>query len=151
MMRQAHGMSPWPRSESEGTVPSLAMAVVSDGDMPEIKPLTRKYLARLNAQNGTAEKDYDTDSAHLFENDTDDTMKKISTMDSAFARRAYENSIHDPGASHPPPLDLNTIQYSFTQRRTSTQPSERSHQKHWVSPEAYHEAVRIARPAVWHS
>jgi hypothetical protein len=127
MMRQAHGMPPWSRPESEDTAPPLAMAVTSDGDMPNIKPLTRKNLARLNAQNGITDKDDDIGSAYLFEDDTDDTMKTISTTGSGFAQQAYENGILDPAASYPLPSDFDTIQHSFTQRRTSTQPSEPTH------------------------
>jgi hypothetical protein len=52
--------------------------------------------------NGTAA-DNDIDSAYLFEDDTDDTMKNISTTDSDFEQRAYENGILDSVASHPPP------------------------------------------------
>jgi hypothetical protein len=59
------------------------MAVTSDGDVPEIKPLTRKNLTRLNALNGTAEdNNTEMNSAYLFEDDSDDTMKKLSTTDS---------------------------------------------------------------------
>jgi len=124
MMRQAHGLS---SLESEGIFPSLAMAVTSDGDVPEIKPLTRKNLARLNALHGTIE-DNDIDSAYLFDGDSDDdTMKKISTTDSGFEQRAYENGILDPHSSRPP-QSLDTIRHSLTRRRTSTQPSEHAHQ-----------------------
>ncbi|KAK0655512.1 hypothetical protein B0T16DRAFT_291989, partial [Cercophora newfieldiana] len=88
--------------------------------------LTRKNLARLNALNGWV-KDYDTDSAYLFDDETDDTMKKTTTTDSAFERRAYQNGIFDPIASHPP-QGLSTIRNHITQRRISIQPSEHAHQ-----------------------
>ena len=59
-----------------------------DGDMPDKNTpfrLTRKNLARLNALNDDAEgSDNDNDSAYLFEDDSDDTMKKTSTTDSGF-------------------------------------------------------------------
>jgi len=59
-----------------------------DGDMPDTNTpfrLTRKNLARLNALNDDAEgSDNDNDSAYLFEDDSDDTMKKASTTDSGF-------------------------------------------------------------------
>ncbi|KAK0737062.1 hypothetical protein B0T21DRAFT_410528 [Apiosordaria backusii] len=136
-MRQAHGMS---SLESEGTSPSLAMAVTSDGDMPEIKPLTRKNLARLNALNGTTE-DNDIDSAYLFDDDSDDdTMKKISTTDSDFEQRAYVNGVFDPAAS-PPHQGLSTIRNHLTQHRTSPQPSEHAHQVYCTRiSESYNEA-----------
>jgi len=145
MMRQAHGTSlpPWSRPESEGTSPSLAMAMTSDGDVPEIKPLTRKNLTRLNALNGTAEdNNTEIDSAYHFDGDSDDdTMKNISTTDSDFEQRALENGILDPTASHPPAPNLNTIEHRFAQRRTSTQPSKHAHQAYCIGiSESYNEA-----------
>ncbi|KAK4451263.1 hypothetical protein QBC34DRAFT_401595 [Podospora aff. communis PSN243] len=119
---------------SNGDVPSLddgdevSVSVVSHYNTPA-DPLTRKNLARLNALNGYV-KDYDTDSAYLFDDETDDTMKKVSTIDSAFERRAYHNGILDPIASRPP-QGLSIIRNYTTQRRTSTQPSERAHQTYF--------------------
>ena len=105
-----------------------------DGDMLDTNTplrLTRKNLARLNALNGDAEdSDNDNDSAYLFEDDSDDTMKKTSTTDSGFEQRAYENGILNPTASYPPPQGLDTIRHYLTRRRTSTQPSEHTHQRY---------------------
>jgi hypothetical protein len=108
--------------------------------MPEIKPLTRKNLARLNALNGTTE-DNDIDSAYLFDGDSDDnTTKKISTTDSNFEQRAYENGILGPHSSRPP-QGLDTIRHGLTRRRTSTQPSEHAHQVYCTRiSESYNEA-----------
>ncbi|KAK3372688.1 hypothetical protein B0H63DRAFT_551560 [Podospora didyma] len=61
-----------------------------------------------------------------------DTVENISTTASEFEKRAYENGILDPLATHPPP-GLSTIQYRLTQRRTSTQPSEHAHQGYYKS------------------
>ncbi|KAK5654424.1 hypothetical protein OQA88_7334 [Cercophora sp. LCS_1] len=91
-------------------------------------PLTRKNLARLNALSGCV-KDHDTDSAYLFDDETDDTMQKFSTTHSSFEQRAYENGILDPAASSPA-HDLSTIQNRLTQRRTSTQPSENTNRQY---------------------
>ncbi|KAK0708546.1 hypothetical protein B0H67DRAFT_590543 [Lasiosphaeris hirsuta] len=62
-------------------------------------------------------------------------MKKMmikdtfSTTSSKFQQKAYGNGILDPTTSKPP-QDLSTIQHHLTQRRTSTQPSEHSHQQY---------------------
>ncbi|KAK0655126.1 hypothetical protein B0T16DRAFT_295107, partial [Cercophora newfieldiana] len=104
--------------------------------------LTRKNLARLNALNGCDQDDID--SAYLFDDDSDDTMKKFSTH-SSFERRAYRNGILDPAAS-PPAQDLSTIQNRLTQRRTSTQPSENTnHQYGKVITKSYNEIGMITR------
>jgi len=130
MMRQAYGISwpVWSWLENHGTSPSPAVAVASDEDVPDIKPLTRKNLDRLDALNGCA-KDYSTDSAYLFDDDDSDTMKKISTIDSDFERRAYENGILDPLSSCPP-QGIDTIRHHLSQRRTSNQPSEKAHRRY---------------------
>jgi len=85
----------------------------------EIKPLTRKNLARLDTLNGWVR--HDTDSGYLF-----DDMKKTPNTDSGFEERAYENGILDPVASHPP-RGFDTARHALARRRTSTQPSEKGH------------------------
>jgi hypothetical protein len=112
---------------SDGDVP-----LPDDGDsvslLPSNTPLTRKNLACLNALNG-CDQDDDIDSAYLFDDDSDDTMKKFSTTHSSFEQRACENGILDPTVSPPPP-DHSTIQNHLTQRRTSTQPSETTNRQY---------------------
>jgi hypothetical protein len=101
----------------------------ADGDVfisPPL-PLTRKNLARLNTMNGDA-KHNNNDNAYLFEDDSH--VITIPTNTSDLERRAYENGILDPVASHPPPQDLGTIRHHLTQCRTSTQPSEYAHQRY---------------------
>ncbi|KAK0719426.1 hypothetical protein B0H67DRAFT_608332, partial [Lasiosphaeris hirsuta] len=115
-------------SDDDGDVP-ITMAKWSANHTNGPLQLTRKNVALFNTLNGDAE-DSNYDSAYLFEEDDDgDTMKKISTTNSSFEQRAYENGILDPVASHPP-QDLDNIQYCLTQRRTSTQPSEGAHQRY---------------------
>jgi hypothetical protein len=126
---------PWVAMMRQTQVATMA----SNGDAPllpdgnedsvllldSVLPVTRKNLARLNVLNGR--KDHDTDSAYLFDDETDDTMKKVCTTHSSFEQRVYQNGILDPVASRPPP-GLSTIRDHATQRRTSTQPSEHAHQ-----------------------
>ncbi|KAK3393891.1 hypothetical protein B0H63DRAFT_459449 [Podospora didyma] len=114
--------------DDDGDVP-ITMAKRSANHANSPLQLTRKNLALLNTLNGDAE-DSDYDSAYLFEEDDDsDTMKKISTTNSSFELRTYENGILDPVASHPP-QDLGNIQHCLTQRRTSTQLSEGANQRY---------------------
>jgi hypothetical protein len=130
-------------------------AMASDVDMPSLfggrgvsgqpsnTPLTRKNLARLNALKGTVE-DNDIDSAYLFDDDTDDTMKKTSTTDSDFERRAYENGILGSYPSRPG-QGLSTIGNHVTQHHTSPQSSEDDHRRycHGIS-KSYNEARAAA-------
>lgn len=78
-------------------------------------------LARTRKNSGYPESESNSDS---------DERNRISTTTSGFEARAYENGILDPTTSKPPP-DLNTIKCHLTQRRTSTQPSERTHERYY--------------------
>ncbi|KAK0749013.1 hypothetical protein B0T18DRAFT_405627 [Schizothecium vesticola] len=51
-------------------------------------------------------------------------MKKISTTDSAFARRAYENGILNPAASYPPPQT--STPYNIVSPNAASTPSHPS-------------------------
>ncbi|KAK0716283.1 hypothetical protein B0H67DRAFT_445682, partial [Lasiosphaeris hirsuta] len=65
------------------------------------------------------------------ESDSDMVNKKgtLSTTTSGFEARAYENGILDPTASRPA-QDLDIIRHHLTRRRSSTQPSEHTHQQY---------------------
>ncbi|KAK3352757.1 hypothetical protein B0T25DRAFT_454123 [Lasiosphaeria hispida] len=93
------------------------------GNVDNPLPLTRKNLALLNSLNGNSSS---IKNSAYFENDT---MKPISTTASGFEQQAYENGILDPTASKPP-HDVGTVQHHLTKRRSSTQPSERTHEQY---------------------
>ncbi|KAK3358800.1 hypothetical protein B0T25DRAFT_448220 [Lasiosphaeria hispida] len=100
------------------------------GDTNKSLRLTRKNLARLNSLNGDNNGDNDNSNSGYPESENDsDTMNNLSTTTSGFEARAYENGILSPNSSQPA-QDLDTIRHYLAKRRSSTQPSERTHQQY---------------------
>ena len=103
------------RNASDRDMPIAIAKPKADNDAFISPPLrlTRKNLARLNTLNGNAKhSDNGNDSAYLFEDDSDTIT--TSTTASDFERRAYENGILNPIASHLLPQDLSTIRHYLT-------------------------------------
>ncbi|KAK3352473.1 hypothetical protein B0T25DRAFT_606326 [Lasiosphaeria hispida] len=101
-------------------------------------PLTRQNLELLNSLNGDTMR---SDDPSLI--GPSDSNLGISTTSSGFAVQARENGILYEDESGPP-YDVDTIHYHLEQHRTSTQPSEHTHQRYCQAISRSHNEAAVA-------